>query len=244
MSRAQYLEALGVDIWVPRVRLPLAGAPVAGPAPAPAPGLAPAPAPAPAATDSWQALRAEVASCRLCGLCEARTQTVFGVGDTAARWLVIGEAPGEQEDLAGEPFVGPAGQLLDKMLLAIDLPRSSVFIANILKCRPPGNRDPRPEEVTQCLPYLTRQIRLIEPTLILCVGRIAAQTLLQTDTPLGRLRGRVHAFGPLQTPVIVTYHPSYLLRTPGEKRQAWQDLKFARQTFDQLSATRPDGHRS
>ena len=239
MSRAQYLEALGVDVWVPRVRLPLGAAP----APAPA-AAAPAVAVATGDADSWQAVRAEVASCRRCGLCEGRTQTVFGVGDTAARWLVIGEAPGEQEDLAGEPFVGPAGQLLDKMVLAIDLPRSTVFIANILKCRPPGNRDPRPEEVAQCLPYLERQIRLIEPTLILCVGRIAAQTLLQTDTPLGRLRGRVHAFGPLQTPVVVTYHPSYLLRTPGEKRQAWQDLKFARQTFDQLSATRPDGHRS
>lgn len=225
MVRAQYLDALGVDVWVPRRTLPLnvsipLSAPVAG-------------APAASADDSWQDLRAEVASCRLCGLCEGRTQTVFGVGDTAARWLVIGEAPGEQEDLAGEPFVGPAGQLLDKMLLAIDLPRSAVFIANILKCRPPGNRDPRPEEVAQCLPYLTRQIRLIQPALILCVGRIAAQTLLQTQLPLGRLRGRVHVFGALHTPVIVTYHPSYLLRTPAEKRKAWEDLKFARQTYDQ-----------
>ena len=249
MSRSQYLEALGLDAWVPRVRLPLAGkaaAAVALPAePAngqPAASLAQA---APAQVeDSWQGLRTEVAACRRCGLCEGRTQTVFGVGDTAARWLVIGEAPGEQEDLAGEPFVGPAGQLLDKMLLAIDLPRPSVFIANILKCRPPGNRDPRPEEVAQCLPYLARQIQLIRPTLILCVGRIAAQTLLQTETPLGRLRGRVHAFGPLQTPLIVTYHPAYLLRTPAEKRKAWEDLKFARQTFDQLTANRPDGHRT
>jgi DNA polymerase len=257
--REQYLDALGIDLWVRRSRpdapLPAAvpmlpqasAAPSAPPAPsaplappavaAALPARSPLPAfAAPPADDSWERLRAEVSGCTKCGLAAGRTQTVFGVGDTAARWLVIGEAPGEQEDLRGEPFVGAAGQLLDKMLLAIDLPRASVFIANILKCRPPGNRDPRPEEVGCCLPYLARQIALLRPALILCVGRIAAQTLLATDTPIGRLRGQVHRFGPLQTPLVVTYHPSYLLRSPGEKRKAWEDLKFARRTFEELTA--------
>ncbi len=250
--REQYLEALGIDLWVRRgaaAPLPVAPAPAAASAPAPAPAAAPpraappplavtrTPAVAPLpADDTWERLRAEVAACTKCALAAGRTQTVFGVGDTAARWLVIGEAPGEQEDLRGEPFVGAAGQLLDKMLLAIDLPRASVFIANILKCRPPGNRDPRPEEVGCCQPYLARQIALLRPALILCVGRIAAQTLLATDTPIGRLRGQVHRFGALQTPLVVTYHPSYLLRSPGEKRKAWEDLKFARRTFEELTA--------
>lgn len=243
--REQYLEALGIDLWVRRgpaaaadqAAQPAQTAPrvPAAPAPAVAPALPPIVVP-PVGEDGWDRLRAEVAGCTRCGLAAGRTQTVFGVGDTAAKWLVIGEAPGEQEDLRGEPFVGAAGQLLDKMLLAIDLPRASVFIANILKCRPPGNRDPRPDEVGCCLPYLTRQIALLRPTIILCVGRIAAQTLLATDTPIGRLRGQLHRYGPLQTPLVVTYHPSYLLRSPGEKRKAWEDLKFARRTFEELTA--------
>jgi DNA polymerase len=146
---------------------------------------------------------------------------VFGVGSRKSDWLVIGEAPGAEEDRRGEPFVGRAGQLLDAMLKAIGLSReANVYIANVLKSRPPGNRDPKPEEVAACMPYLMGQIRLLQPKVILAVGRIAAQNLLATDMPLGRLRGKVHHFGELNTPLIVTYHPAYLLRTPGSLRSA------------------------
>jgi DNA polymerase len=153
---------------------------------------------------------------------------VFGVGAPCAELLVIGEAPGADEDAQGEPFVGRAGQLLNSMLRAMGYPRENVYIANVLKCRPPGNRDPKPEEVACCLPYLQRQLDLIGPRLILAVGRIAAQNLLATDTPIGRLRGQVHRFGTSATPLIVTYHPAYLLRSPGEKRKVWTDLKLVR----------------
>jgi DNA polymerase len=189
------------------------------------------PAGTPAAVDvdalSWDALTAAVAACTRCGLAATRTRTVFGVGDRHARWLVVGEAPGADEDRQGEPFVGRAGQLLNSMLRAVGLAREQVFIANVLKCRPPSNRDPLPEEVRCCLPYLHRQIALIEPSLILCVGRIAAQNLLGVDTPLGQLRGRRHELKPFGTPVVVTYHPAYLLRSPAEKRKSWTDLRFA-----------------
>jgi DNA polymerase len=160
--------------------------------------------------------------------------------------MVIGEAPGAEEDRRGEPFVGAAGQLLDKMLAAIDLDRrTNVYIANVLKSRPPNNRDPKPEEVAACLPYLERQIALLRPRIMLAVGRIAAQNLLQTETSLGRLRGQVHRFGELNTPLVVTYHPSYLLRTPADKRKAWEDLKFARGIYQQLTqGTASDGNRS
>jgi len=193
--------------------------------------------PVPPETDSqWQALTAEVLSCTKCGLRSTRTQGVFGVGNRRAEWLIIGEAPGAEEDRRGEPFVGRAGQLLNAMLAAIGLPREQVFIANVLKSRPPGNRDPKPDEVAACLPYLMRQIALLQPRLMLAVGRIAAQNLLATDMPLGRLRGQVHSFGELNTPLIVTYHPAYLLRTPADKRKAWEDLKFARSTFQRLAS--------
>jgi DNA polymerase len=183
----------------------------------------------------WGPLRERVAGCVACDLCKTRTQTVFGVGNTRSDWLIVGEAPGGEEDRRGEPFVGRAGQLLDAMLLAIGLPRESVFIANILKCRPPGNRDPRPEEVMRCLPFLHAQIELLEPRLILVVGRIAAQTLLATDAPLARMRGKLHQFGAARTPLVITYHPAYLLRTPADKRKAWEDLKFARATYGRLA---------
>ena len=184
-----------------------------------------------AAPADWGALRERVAGCTACAeLCKTRTQTVFGVGNTRAEWLVIGEAPGAEEDRQGEPFVGRAGQLLNAMLLAIGLPRETVFIANILKCRPPGNRDPKPEEVSRCLPYLSNQIALLKPKIMLAVGRIAAQNLLATDAPLARLRGKLHHFGEANTPLVITYHPAYLLRTPSDKRKAWEDLKFARAT--------------
>jgi DNA polymerase len=159
---------------------------------------------------------------------------VFGVGDRHAQWMVIGEAPGADEDRQGEPFVGRAGQLLNSMLKAIGLKREQVFIANILKSRPPNNRDPKPEEVQACIPYLFRQIELVNPRLILCVGRIAAQTLLETDTPIGKLRGQLHRIAG-NRPMIVTYHPAYLLRSPGEKRKSWADLLLALRTFEQSS---------
>jgi DNA polymerase len=228
--REQYLEVLGIDVW--RERRPSAPPPARA---TPDGGsLAEVPADSAAA---WQALRAEVAACRRCGLCEGRTQTVFGVGSPVAKLLVIGEAPGAEEDRQGEPFVGRAGQLLNSMLRAIGHPRESVYIANVLKCRPPGNRDPRPEESVQCRPFLQRQLDLLQPQLILAVGRIAAQNLLETDTPIARLRGRVHSFGPAGTALIVTYHPAYLLRSPGEKRKAWEDLKFARRELAARSAS-------
>ncbi|MCB2263115.1 MAG: uracil-DNA glycosylase [Candidatus Thiosymbion ectosymbiont of Robbea hypermnestra] len=172
----------------------------------------------------WERLGATVASCRACELCETRTQTVFGVGNRQADLMIIGEAPGADEDRQGEPFVGRAGQLLNLMLAAIGLQREQVFIANILKCRPPQNRDPRPEEAFRCSPYLMRQIALVRPRVLLLVGRISAQKLLETDRPIGKLRGRWFVFGPDETPLTVTYHPAYLLRSPDQKAKAWQDL--------------------
>jgi DNA polymerase len=248
--RNAYLDALGIDRWVPRhapaeappaVTADLAVAAGAAVARAPvAPSREPpAPLPAPAPLEpgiDWGPLRERVAGCMACELCRTRTQTVFGVGATSSDWLIVGEAPGAEEDRQGEPFVGRAGHLLDAMLRAIGLPRESVFIANVLKCRPPGNRDPRPEEVLRCLPYLHAQIALLKPKVILVVGRIAAQTLLATDAPLARLRGKLHHFGEARTPLVITYHPAYLLRTPGDKRKAWEDLKFARATWARVAA--------
>jgi DNA polymerase len=222
------LDALGIDVYVRRDRPP------PGPA-APAPAeLRHEAAAIDAVPATWPALRERVAACTLCELHGTRTQTVFGVGNPQARWMFIGEAPGAEEDRQGEPFVGRAGQLLTSMLRALGFAREDVYIANVLKCRPPGNRDPRPEEARACRGYLERQIELVSPTLIVAVGRIAAQNLLQTETPLARLRGQVHALGAERRPVLVTYHPAYLLRSPAEKRKAWQDLLFARQVFERL----------
>ena len=175
-----------------------------------------------------------MAQCTACELHQSRRQTVFGTGDTDADWLVIGEAPGDREDRQGEPFVGPAGQLLNQMLLAIEQPRHQVYIANILKCRPPNNRDPKPEEADQCRGYLQRQIELLQPKIVLAVGRIAAHNLLGVTTPIGKLRGQVHRLAPFDLPVIVTYHPAYLLRTGIAKREAWRDLRLARQTYAEV----------
>ena len=175
----------------------------------------------------WLTLREQVKNCRQCGLRAGCSQTVFGVGNEQADLLVIGEAPGADEDRQGEPFVGRAGQLLNAMLLAMGFKREAVFIANIVKCRPPNNRDPSAEEALACQDYLLRQIALIQPTLILSVGRISAQNLLKTDIAVGKLRGRVHSFGEAQIPLVVTYHPAYLLRSPEQKSKAWQDLQLA-----------------
>jgi len=178
----------------------------------------------------WDRLSEAVFSCRACELCATRTQTVFGVGNRQADLMIVGEAPGADEDRQGEPFVGRAGQLLNLMLAAIGFEREQVFIANILKCRPPGNRDPRPEETLRCEPYLMRQIALVRPRVLLSVGRISAQKLLKTGDPIGKLRGRWFAFGPDEIPLTVTYHPAYLLRSPEQKSKAWQDLlKVTRQ---------------
>lgn len=199
---------------------------------------APAPAPAgPVAQMGWDELRSAVAGCRACGLCEGRKNTVFGVGNEQAQWMIVGEAPGEQEDLQGEPFVGQAGKLLDNMLRAIALtrapgtPEQQVFIANTLKCRPPRNRNPEPEELAQCAPYLDRQIALVQPRIILAMGRFAVQSLLQSNEAIGRLRGRVHDYRGI--PVIVTYHPAYLLRNLVDKARAWEDLCLALDTVEQ-----------
>jgi DNA polymerase len=256
--QAAYLQALGVDVYVPRdASLP---EPMIAPAAAAAdllavPRAAPVtavpeprrdPPAAAAAFDiaaglDWDQLRAAVAACQRCELHATRTQTVFGVGNPTARWMFIGEAPGAEEDRQGEPFVGRAGQLLTSMLRALGLRREDVFIANVLKCRPPGNRDPRPAEAASCRGYLERQVALVNPTLVVAVGRIAAQNLLATETPIAKLRGKVHSFGARGWPLVVTYHPAYLLRSPGEKRKAWQDLVQARQLCERLSAAAPAG---
>lgn len=182
------------------------------------------------------ALKKEVSVCTQCELHQTRTQTVFGVGNPQADWLVIGEAPGADEDRQGEPFVGRAGQLLSSMLLAMGLQREQVFIANILKCRPPNNREPKQEEVLACESYLRQQIELIKPKIILAVGRIAAQSLLKVDTPIGKMRGNRYQYPDSELPVIVTYHPAYLLRSPREKRKVWEDLKSAMQLYNELGA--------
>ena len=247
LRRNQYLQAIGVDVWVSRhaaaatsaVTTTATETSVAADSVGPAPAASASGAqPITPAVTTWESLRAEVLTCTKCSLHTSRTQGVFGVGNREAQWLVVGEAPGAEEDRRGEPFVGRAGHLLDAMLRAIGLSRANnVYIANVLKSRPPGNRDPKPEEVAACLPFLMRQIELLKPRVMLAVGRIAAQNLLATDAPLGRLRGKVHHFGDLNTPLIVTYHPAYLLRTPSDKRKAWEDLKFARSVFRGLTIT-------
>ena len=184
--------------------------------------------------DSWVTLQNEVKSCEQCSLHKTRTQTVFGVGDSKADWLFIGEAPGMDEDLQGEPFVGRAGGLLNEMFFSIGLSREEIFIANILKCRPPQNRDPLASEVAQCLPYLERQIQHINPMIIIAVGRVAAQNLLQTDKTMSQLRGRIHSFGAKKIPLVVIYHPAYLLRSPSQKFKAWEDLTLAKQAISKF----------
>ncbi len=208
-QRRAYLQAMGIDVWLPRESVD----------PEPAADVQSADA------MGWGELRDCVAACTRCDLSQTRTNTVFGVGNPNADWLIVGEAPGAEEDRRGEPFVGRAGKLLDEMLRAIGQSRDSVFIANILKCRPPNNRDPKPSESAECRPYLERQIALVQPKIILAVGRIAAQSLLGSDEPVGRMRGRQHDLHGI--PLVVTYHPAYLLRSPSQKSKSWSDLCLA-----------------
>ena len=183
----------------------------------------------------WSELKSAVTACTQCGLRKTCTQTVFGVGDEQADWLLVGEAPGAEEDARGEPFVGQAGKLLDGMLAAIGLKRGEdVYIANVLKCRPPGNRNPERPEVERCSPFLVRQVELVRPKLILAMGRFACQTLLDTDASIASLRGQLHRYQGV--PLIVTYHPAYLLRTLPDKAKAWEDLCFARRTMSDLNS--------
>ena len=186
----------------------------------------------PAVATDWAGLQAQVSICTRCELSQHRNQTVFGVGNRNADWLVIGEAPGADEDAKGEPFVGAAGKLLNQMLLAVGLKREEVYIANTVKCRPPNNRDPKPEEADACEVYLKQQIALIQPKVIFAVGRIAAHNLLKTDQKVGEMRGQRFEYGDSKIPLVVSYHPAYLLRTPSAKRKAWQDLLFARQIIN------------
>jgi len=220
--RRQYLDAMGITRWERRAA-PVAHVVAPNAAPVAEPVVAAIPSEAAA---DWTVLEEAVRACTKCPLHATRTQTVFGVGNRRAEWLFVGEAPGADEDRQGEPFVGRAGQLLNAMLAALDLKREQVYIANVLKCRPPNNRDPQPNEVEQCEPYLIRQIELIRPKLIVALGRHAAHSLLKTDLALARLRGQRLSYHDI--PLVVTYHPAYLLRTPSDKRKAWEDLRRAR----------------
>jgi DNA polymerase len=232
-ARQRYLKALGIDVYrlrgrpEPDPRSGAGGQAGAGEGAPATRGSAPQAGASPAGLD-WEPLAAAVAACTLCDLHRTRTQTVFGVGRRDADLMIIGEAPGADEDRQGEPFVGRAGRLLNAMLKAIGLAREDVYIANILKCRPPNNRDPKPAEAACCTAYLERQIALVAPRAVLAVGRIAAQHLLQSDQAIGRLRGKALTFGPGRIPIVVTYHPAYLLRSPEAKAKTWQDLCLVR----------------
>ena len=225
---------MGIPAWSRRPGAVLRGAP-AGLEQGPAPREAASPAAAAGGTADiaaldWPELEARARACTLCALHAGRSQAVFGVGNQKADWLVVGEAPGAEEDRRGEPFVGRAGKLLDAMLFALGHARRDVYIANVVKCRPPENRDPAPEEADCCAPYLERQIALLRPRIMLAVGRVAAQRLLATEAPVGRLRGKVHRHEPSGIPVVVTWHPAYLLRRPEAKAEAWRDLVLAAAT--------------
>lgn len=233
-QRRAYLEAIGIDVWVPRSDPDPQVEAVADQAVAETKVVAEATVVPDSTLLDWDALRETVSTCTACGLHQGRTQTVFGVGDPNADWMFIGEAPGAEEDRRGEPFVGRSGQLLDQMLTAIGQSRDTVFIANIIKCRPPNNRDPKPEEAAACRGFLERQIAIVKPRIIIAVGKICAQNLLGTDSPLGRLRGKRYSFG--NVPLVVTYHPAYLLRSPSNKRKSWDDLCLARSILQELDS--------
>ncbi|MCD6056108.1 MAG: polymerase [Gammaproteobacteria bacterium] len=224
LSREAQLALMGIEVWTERKTTALQLSETAAVSTSSDCG------------DQWSLLRSRVAGCQACGLAKGRTQTVFGVGNQKADILLVGEAPGFHEDRQGEPFVGRAGQLLTAMLAAIDLERKDVFIANILKCRPPNNRDPQPLEVATCTPYLLEQIQLIQPKLIVALGRIAAHFLLESTEPLTRLRGRKLEYKAAKRPLLVTYHPAYLLRNPRDKRKAWEDWQTIQSYRNAFSA--------
>ncbi len=232
-NRLARLRSLGIESWALRS--------------APEPSVAPKGGPPPTSNASsvatdWDTLREQVVACRSCRLCETRTQTVFGTGALQSPLMVVGEGPGADEDAQGDPFVGRAGKLLDEMLRSIGRSRTesepdkAVYIANVVKCRPPGNREPAEDEAESCRPFLEAQLRLVKPRLIVALGRVAAQRLLVTDEPLARLRGPMHRWGPEGTPLFVTYHPAYLLRSPGEKAKSWEDLKRIHQFLTSAGA--------
>ena len=227
VRQSAYLKALGITEWLLKDSSSSMGSDSIDPIVETAPTARAQPGSDHIDSLDWKGLETQIAGCRLCELHRHRTQAVPGVGNQQAEWMIIGEAPGEQEDIQGEPFVGRAGLLLNNMLSALGLSREVVYIANIVKCRPPGNRDPHVDEIKACHGYLQRQIDLIQPDIILAVGRVAAQTLLQTDAPVGRMRGKVHNYAEANIPLVVTYHPAYLLRKPTEKYKAWADLKLA-----------------
>ena len=237
-QRRQYLQAMGIQTW--SLRRPESQCQEEVPASTGANAVQSTPAATvveqgneqPVVATDWHGLQAEVSVCRRCDLCQQRNQTVFGVGNRNADWLVVGEAPGVEEDAQGEPFVGASGKLLNQMLLAIGFKREDVYIANIVKCRPTDDRDPRAAEVAACEPYLKQQIALIQPKIIFAVGRVAAQNLLKSEQKVGDMRGHKFEYGDSKIPLVVSYHPAYLLRMPSAKRKAWQDLLFARQVLD------------
>lgn len=247
MRRDELLKEIGISpVWRLRVA-PQAAAEVAAFAPAAAlaahepevattaPTVSRNADAGPVAGMDWPALKASVADCRACVLHQKRNKTVFGIGDENADWLFVGEGPGADEDAQGEPFVGQAGKLLDNMLSAIALKRgANVYIANIVKCRPPGNRNPQPEEAEACSGYLQRQIELIQPKLIIALGKVAAVNLLGRDASIASLRGQQHLYRGI--PLLVTYHPAYLLRALSDKSKAWEDLCFAVETMQRLQS--------
>jgi uracil-DNA glycosylase len=219
-NKKQYLKEIGIDLWQSKEASDdacLAETNVESPA-----------------SSTWQDLEKQALACSLCDLHKTRTNVVFGVGNTEAEIMFIGEAPGANEDAQGEPFVGRAGKLLNAMLQSIGLERADVYIANILKCRPPGNRDPQPQEIKSCVPYLQQQIDLIAPKTIVAVGRVAAQFLLNTTDPMSSLRGQTHKYGQQETPLLVTYHPAYLLRSPREKRKAYTDFLLIKNMSEKI----------
>lgn len=227
MAKNGYLEAMGIPVWKSRRNLPFEKQieqAIEVPASDPEDSET---------TTDWQALRQAVSECTACELHQTRKNTVFGVGNLQADWMIIGEAPGDTEESVGEPFVGPAGQMLNQMLFAIGQSREQVFIANILKCRPPNNRDPKQQEVNSCRHFLMQQIKGIKPKVILAVGRVAAQNLLHTKDTIGHIRGNIYQLEETQTPLVATYHPAYLLRAPTEKSKAWADLVMAKKLFEE-----------
>ncbi len=223
-SRRQVLKDMGIDVWVLRDNTEAAGSATKGLLNAAGDGN----------EDNWNSLQNEVQACQRCVLFKSRTQVVFGSGNVRAELLLIGEAPGAEEDRQGQPFVGRAGKLLDAMLFAIGLHRDQVFICNVLKCRPPNNRNPQPAEVESCASFLSEQIELIQPKVVLALGRFAAHSLLQTEAPVYKMRESNNVLPGTEIPVVVTYHPASLLRNPEQKAQSWQDLRKVSQLLETI----------